>query len=354
MKSTPLALMLLGWSLMLFTGCQAISKDWVKKLPWMDQTSKVQESKYQTPVKMVALWSPAMYNTPGKPATRGFGGRLYFYNSKNETVPVEGQLVVYGFNDTNKNRSHHAADRRLAFTPEQFSTHFSPTEMGASYSVWIPWDEVGNPQTEISLLPIFTASSGQVVVGQQSLNLLPGPETPNPEPRVEHSIIQTQVTYGDGVQTVGYQQPAGAVSENVSATNAVAEGVTQPAKSLDTLSIALPEDLAKRVAAAAAEAASEAKYKPESAPSAAGVPTGNNEPQRLGQPEVSGTSTAKPATDNTTARPTVARPPTERPPFPGLLPKAHSERSQLRAPAALNPVPVGGHPQTPQFPATQP
>ena len=74
-------------------------------------------------------------------------------------------------------------DRKFAFTPEQFTSHFSPTELGASYSVWIPWDEVGSEQLDISLVPIFTATSGQLIVGQSSKVLLPGARRPPIKPR---------------------------------------------------------------------------------------------------------------------------------------------------------------------------
>ena len=164
-----LSLMLLAVGACLASGCAGLTKNWSQAMPWAEKPPTISESKYQAPVKMVALWSPAMYNAAGKKPTRGFGGRLYFYNAKNETISVQGQLVVYCFDDTNKTNDHKQADRRIAFTPEQFSGHFSATELGASYSVWVPWDAIGNPQAEISLVPIFTAATGQVVVGSQSL-----------------------------------------------------------------------------------------------------------------------------------------------------------------------------------------
>jgi hypothetical protein len=145
---------------------------------------------FQTPVRVVALWTPAMYNSPGMPPQRGFGGRLFFYNQKDQPVPVEGQLVVYGYNDSAPKQDARVPDRKFVFTAEQLSKHFSPGELGASYSIWIPWDPVGGPQLEISLLPVFTTLGGQVVMGEQSRNLLPGTTTPPPNPRQEQSVVQ--------------------------------------------------------------------------------------------------------------------------------------------------------------------
>jgi hypothetical protein len=40
--------------------------------------------------------------------------------------------------------------------------------------VWIPWEAVGGDQKSVSLVPVFTATSGQIVMGQQARNLLRG------------------------------------------------------------------------------------------------------------------------------------------------------------------------------------
>src|SRR5437762_754820 len=139
-------------------GCQTFKPDW-SKLWWGSSSPKVQESKYPTPVKMAAIWSPAVFSQTGQLSVRGLGGRLYFYDAKNRPVPVEGQLVVYAYDDSQPENTSKPPTRKFAFTPEQFTQHYSPTELGASYSVWIPWDPVGQPQVDVSLAPIFTASS---------------------------------------------------------------------------------------------------------------------------------------------------------------------------------------------------
>lgn len=300
----------------LASGCAGMPKGWPKAMPWADKAPSISESKYQAPVKMVALWSPAMYTPAGQKPTRGFGGRLYFYNAKNETIPVQGQLVVYCYNDSNKSTDHKQADRRVAFTPEQFSGHFSPTELGASYSVWVPWDAVGNPQAEISLVPIFTAASGQVVVGSQSLGLLPGPETPIPEKSVEEKIYNAKVTQDGDVTRVGYD-------ENLP------DGTIRQQSRINTFSVTLPENLAQRVAA-----------------------NRNQEPGLLREPETrlkllprvpnpqlppgttAGTSasSAKESSLEPKASPMLIAP----------APLTHSGRFQPKAPALQLPPPIGG------------
>lgn len=166
--------LLLGGVLFSTTGCKSLALP--TSLPW--SKSKLVESKHAAPTRMVAIWSDDVITQPGKPTVRGFGGRLYFYNEVNSAIEVEGQLVVYAYDDAKKRSqpqgSSQVPDRKFVFTVEQFKGHHSETDLGHSYSVWIPWDDAFGESKEISLLPVFTSSVGQVVMGQQSANLLPG------------------------------------------------------------------------------------------------------------------------------------------------------------------------------------
>jgi len=163
-------------------GCSTL--DWTKKLPWSDPEKQIKQSAYDRPVRMVAIWTPTTLTHPGKPPTRGLGGRLYFYNDASQTIPVEGQLLVYAYDDSHKPESPRRStggvdepDRKYAFTAEQFTAHYSPTDLGASYSVWIPWGPTSGPPAEVSLVPVFTAAGGNIVMGQPSRQALKGTRT---------------------------------------------------------------------------------------------------------------------------------------------------------------------------------
>ncbi|GIW92161.1 MAG: hypothetical protein KatS3mg110_0202 [Pirellulaceae bacterium] len=146
----------------------------VPKWNWPWSRPAVIDSPYQVPTRMVVVWTPDTLTLPGRPPTRGFGGRIYFYNNQGQAIPVDGQLVVYGFDDSDPDEASTVPHRRFVFTPEQFTKHFSPSELGASYSVWIPWDTNDTRQKTISLLPVFTSVSGHRVVGEQTINVLRG------------------------------------------------------------------------------------------------------------------------------------------------------------------------------------
>jgi len=177
----------LAVAFILVAGAHDARADWPKL--WPSSQPKLKESSYPTPVKMAAIWSPAVFNQVGKQSTRGFGGRIYFYDAKNEPVAVEGQLVVYVYNDGAPGGENKPPEKKFAFTPEQFTKHYSPTQLGASYSIWIPWDPVGGPQAQLTLVPIFTSASGQLVIGESSHNLLPGPTAPSGELQYGHAVL---------------------------------------------------------------------------------------------------------------------------------------------------------------------
>lgn len=166
------------------TGCSIFSKDKdSKKSSW-----SWFKKDYQEPKSLVAIWTEDKLAMPGKPITRGFGGRIYFYNDRSQAVPVDGELVVYGFDDSGRMSGSlvkQEADRKFRFTPEQFTTHFSQNDLGASYSIWLPWDADGGPNSEVTLFPTFITKSGKLIRGESAKVMLSGPthhtNTP-PEP----------------------------------------------------------------------------------------------------------------------------------------------------------------------------
>jgi hypothetical protein len=160
-------------------GCETLTdgKATSKKKKDSSSWSMFKKKEYQIPQTMNVTWAYDILTLPGKSPTRGFGGRFYFYNEKTQAIPVDGDLVVYGFDDTHKQKVSedlNEADKRFRFTAEQFTTHFSEGELGASYSVWIPWDEAYGPQRKIMLIPTFLTKDGRLIRGTAASLNLPG------------------------------------------------------------------------------------------------------------------------------------------------------------------------------------
>lgn len=159
--------LLAGCLICLMCGCTVF--DLKKRIPWMDS------DQVTAPTRMTTLWTNTILNQSGKKGVRGFGGRIMFHGKDNEKpIRVEGVLTVYAFDETTRASS--VPERKFVFTAEQFEKHYSQSKLGHSYSVWLPWDEVGGAPRRINLLARFEPVDGAMVMSENSLQILPGIE----------------------------------------------------------------------------------------------------------------------------------------------------------------------------------
>lgn len=137
------------------------------------KAEREKESEPTEPMTMVATWKGSVLETAGA-TSRGFGGRIFFYDDANNAVEAEGELTIYGFDDTNKKAGDSGADKKFVFRASEFQSHKSDNGLGVSYSVWIPWEKVGGYRKTISLIPIFKTTDGKILKGGQAVNVLHG------------------------------------------------------------------------------------------------------------------------------------------------------------------------------------
>ena len=175
-----------------FSGCKTFNSEsnWFSK----DEEEKV----FETPNKIVAIWTNSVFNESGNAPVRGLGGRLYFYDKKHQPIEVDGKLSVFLYDDTNPEaRKTQEASKVVHFTPEQVATKFTPTDFGASYSFWVPWDKVGGIRTQLAVIPVFTAKTGEMLVGEQARHLLPGSDPIEFVDEMDGSSVQQASFEGD-------------------------------------------------------------------------------------------------------------------------------------------------------------
>ena len=149
-------------------------------LPWNAAAAKTRKLE-STPVRIAAVWTHDIVNVPGTNPVQGFGGRIYFYNHEQKAIQVDGELVVFAFDDTKAAQQQAPTrnpDRKFVFRADQLQTHLSDSELGPSYSFWIPWQEFGGEQRLISLVPVFRPLEGRNVTGHFSKTSLPGNHKP--------------------------------------------------------------------------------------------------------------------------------------------------------------------------------
>ena len=170
-------------TLALTSGCKSLSnstKALDDAMPWNSEQAAKRKHE-ESASRIVAIWAHDVLSTPTSGAVQGFGGRMYFYNRKQEAVEVEGQLVVYAFDDTNNPTADHSdrqPNRKYVFRADQLSSHLTESELGPSYSFWIPWQKLGGHGKKVSLVPVFIPTDGNVINGLFSKVTLPG-NSPN-------------------------------------------------------------------------------------------------------------------------------------------------------------------------------
>ncbi len=200
------------------------------------------------PERVVAMWTDTVLTRSDTPPVRGFGGRLMFYEGKKESpIKVEGTLVVYAFDENGRDPGSARPDRKYIVTQQQLPAHYSKSKIGHSYSVWIPWDEVGGVQKEISLIVRFEPKNGAAIVGEQRRLLLPGKP---PRPRTAGAVAIPSVgnypaatgdaatAYG-GVRCASYEAP-------MTAGEAMQQYDSGRPRRMATATIAIPPEMAAR------------------------------------------------------------------------------------------------------------
>jgi hypothetical protein len=212
------------------------------------------------PVRMVGAWTDTVMSQPGQKSQRGFGGRLMFYDKDGKKpILVDGQLVVYAFDEAGRDPADNKPTRRYVFPADQMPVHMSKSEIGASYSFWLPWDEAGGPKSEVSLMCRFEPKGGAVVTGEQTKHLLPGPAmsamattgarrppkvpegVPSKPPRLTLEDLQAKRNAEQQAQLTSFEVPiAGGQQEAVA--NLASQTGALPERRLTAATIPLPQN----------------------------------------------------------------------------------------------------------------
>lgn len=159
--------------LMLVAGCSQFNLS--RRIPWMaDSMDRQKPSR-----KVSVVWTETVQYKSNQPPMRGFGGRLMFFGDRqNKPMRVHGDLVVYAFDERNRDPSDSKPTRKYVFPAETLDKLYSKSDLGHSYSVWVPWDELGGPKEDISLIVRFSPEEGPPVISDQTKLTLPGKKRP--------------------------------------------------------------------------------------------------------------------------------------------------------------------------------
>ncbi len=167
--SSLLMVLSLAWTAIVVPGCSQLD---INPLDF----SFNKDDEPGTPTRMIPVWTDTVLTRVGQPGVRGFGGRIVFYeDAQQQPIHVDGSLVIYAWDDTDADALDKVPDRKYVITADKLASHFSTSRIGASYSIWIPWDEAGGAHRKVTLITRFVGSNGAEVVSQPMDAVLPGP-----------------------------------------------------------------------------------------------------------------------------------------------------------------------------------
>lgn len=222
------------------------------------QDRKKSRKKSQTPPEsMAVIWKDNTYESEKGLVVRGFEGRVYFHDSNNEPIKATGDLIVYGFDDSQATPDFKSKTptKKFIITAEELESNYVETHIGPSYRVWIPWEPVGGTRKTINLIPILKMADGKIIRSGSSINVLPGKGVSN-NSQLAAQDIRMQPATGSPVGLTNY---AANSTSSVSQAAMEDEPINQPTIRSTTIPLvptlssrlSLPQAAALRQTAAA-------------------------------------------------------------------------------------------------------
>ncbi len=236
--------------LLVLAGCSQLDLT-APRMPWQED-----EDELEPPRKLVAFWSDTVLHQQGKPAVRGFGGRIFFYGmDDSQSLEVDGAVIVYAFDADRHDPATQKPEKKFVFTAQKLQDHFSQSRMGPSYSFWLPWDGVRGPTRNVSLVARYEGVDGTVVIADPVSKLLPGSN----EIQMEQIQAGQAPAAAGGVQVAGfnrtkpqsdvrrvdYQEPRPSGLELI--PSAKSGNAAKPTRRIETESIDLPPSFVRRL-----------------------------------------------------------------------------------------------------------
>ena len=163
-----------------FVGCASFSSTTVEKVSESLPVSSVtemfeKEEPVVAPKSLAVVWTTTVLEKQAAEATRGFGGVVTFYDAdQDRPVRVHGDLTIYAYDEHSRKTDNSSPDRKYVFTREQLEKHYGDGPTGPTYHIWVPWDRVGGPRQDVSLILRFDPAEGKAVMSNSSRAVLPG------------------------------------------------------------------------------------------------------------------------------------------------------------------------------------
>lgn len=229
--------------LFLQSGCSQFASSSANPTNWFAETEEIEK---EIPDRILPIWTDTVLHQPNQRGVRGFGGRIYFYKDGEDTpIEVDGNMTVYVFDGDYDSQNPTQPLKKYVITAAQLQKLESKSTLGMSYSIWIPWEEVGGASKKLNLIARFDGTNGGTVISNSSTKLLPGIDTP--KNRMEIQKAKNPSEDYNGIAQVSYLT----ADESQSPTSP-----ERPSQDSTTIfSIDLPNSLERKINSAAVDTA---------------------------------------------------------------------------------------------------
>jgi hypothetical protein len=126
--------------------------------------------------RIVCIWEPSEGQGVDGLPTRGFAGQILFF-TRGTAVPVtvDGDVRVYLFDDRGTPQEQAKPIHQFDFLGDAWSIHLQKTNLGAAYSVFVPYVRKDPWQAHCTMRVRFTPRDGAPVYSETARVTLPGP-----------------------------------------------------------------------------------------------------------------------------------------------------------------------------------
>ncbi|WP_437186997.1 hypothetical protein SH668x_000371 [Planctomicrobium sp. SH668] len=220
-SNSLLRLSILACCLAVSSGCQMLNISKIGDLPSADSTHPV--------VEIVTVWQPGEGNFNGLP-TRGFAGQIMFFAmGEKSPVKVNGSVRIYVFDNVGTPEEQEKPIDEFEFDAASFQTFLAPTNLGASYQLFIPYTRKGTHLANCQLRVRYTPEDGSKVYSKMAAITLAGTTQRKPNSSVTVDDVPQEEVHKNKIAQVLSEKKDEVVSPS-EIVNAVATTENEQAK----------------------------------------------------------------------------------------------------------------------------
>ncbi len=170
-------------ALLAFVGCSAS-----RELTSAMASATRKEHKSPKVSRVVCLWEPAVGKIPNGPK-RGIIGQVLFFEGRDTApVKVDGEVVIYVFDDHGSIEDQSKPIHKLALSPEELKAVHAETAVGHSYHIPVPYPKDHGLTTTCTMRVKHTSVDGHVSYSDLASVLLLGKSRPSSTMKVKREI----------------------------------------------------------------------------------------------------------------------------------------------------------------------